>query len=140
MFYTSYFGKLKKINELQNYIPISICGKAPDWYNGLQYKKVAPKYKFFMEWKENHDNEFYKEHYKKEVLDTLDWEEVTNDILNLLPKNIQELVKMVNCPLWENPFVHIVFLCYEKPNDFCHRHLYAKWLNENNIKCTELEI
>lgn len=22
------------------------CGKAPDWYKGLQYKKLAPKYDF----------------------------------------------------------------------------------------------
>ena len=51
MIYTSYFAKLKSLPE--NIIPISICGKAPDWYKGLQYKKLAPKYDFFMEWKKN---------------------------------------------------------------------------------------
>lgn len=55
MIYTSYFAKLKSLPE--NIIPISICGKAPDWYKGLQYKKLAPKYDFFMEWKKNHDSE-----------------------------------------------------------------------------------
>ena len=58
MLYTSYFAKLKSLPE--NIIPISICGKAPDWYKGLQYKKLAPKYDFFMEWKKNHDNDYYK--------------------------------------------------------------------------------
>lgn len=45
MIYTSYFAKLKEL-EKHNIIPISICGKAPDWYKGLQYKKLAPKYGF----------------------------------------------------------------------------------------------
>ena len=51
MIYTSYFAKLKSLPD--NIIPISICGKAPKGYNGLQYKKLAPKYDFFMKWKEN---------------------------------------------------------------------------------------
>lgn len=51
-----------------NVVPISICGKAPDWYTGLQYKKLAPKYQFFMEWKRTHDNAYYVEHFEQEVL------------------------------------------------------------------------
>ena len=32
-----------------------------------------------------------------------------------------------------------VLLCYEKPGQFCHRHLVAKWLMDNlNIKILEL--
>ena len=40
--YTSYFAKLKFFPK--DLIPISICAKAPSWYDGLQYKKVAPTY------------------------------------------------------------------------------------------------
>lgn len=29
--------------------------------------------------------------------------------------------------------VNIVLLCYEKPEDFCHRHLVADWLNSSKI-------
>ena len=29
--------------------------------------------------------------------------------------------------------------CYEKPSDFCHRHLVADWLNKNGVECKELE-
>lgn len=25
----------------------------------------------------------------------------------------------------------IFFLCWEKPNEFCHRHIFAKYLNDN---------
>ena len=24
----------------------------------------------------------------------------------------------------------VVFLCYEKPGEFCHRHIFAQWLSE----------
>ena len=38
MIYTSYFAKLKSLPE--NIIPISICGKAPDWYRCYLYMIV----------------------------------------------------------------------------------------------------
>lgn len=119
--YTSYFAKMKKIPE--NIVRISICGKVPEWYDGIQYKKVAPKYKFFMEWKENKDNNFYIEHFNSEVLDTLSAQSVYEDLERLSNGN--------DC----------VLLCYEKPLDFCHRHLVADWLSEKlNIEVVELEV
>lgn len=128
MIYTSYFAKLKDL-EKNNIIPISICGKAPDWYTGLQYKKVAPKWSFFKQWKENHDNDFYIEHFNKEVLNPLRQQDVLNDLFLLLPKETQQLLSNFNCPWYINPDVHIALICYEKPGDFCHRHLVADWLN-----------
>ena len=47
--YTGYFGKIKTYKKA-GLIPVSICGKAPDWYTGHQYKKLAPKLGFFVEW------------------------------------------------------------------------------------------
>ena len=120
MIYTSYFAKLKKLPE--NVIPISICGKAPAWYTGLQYKKLAPKYGFFMEWKQNHDNDYYIEHFQKEVLNCLKIDDVINEISNLAKYDQSR---------------HICLICYENPSDFCHRHLVAKWLTENGFPCEE---
>ena len=117
MIYTSYFAKLKSLPD--NIVPISICAKAPDWYKGLQYKKLAPKYDFFMKWKENHDNDYYIEHFQKEVLDYIK--------------------SKMNAPVWVNKDWHIALICYEKPSDFCHRHLVADWLNKNGIECKEYE-
>lgn len=54
--YTSYYAKSKKIPE--DIVRISIAGKAPEYYTGIQYKVLAPKYGFFMEWKKNHNNDF----------------------------------------------------------------------------------
>ena len=123
MIYTSYFAKIKEL-ENNNIIPISICGKAPDWYKGLQYKKLAPKYGFFMEWKRNHDNDYYIEHFQTEVLDQLYATDVVLDFSRLL----------YGFNVGEND---IALICYEKPSDFCHRHLVAEWLNQNGYKCEE---
>lgn len=122
MIYTSYFAKIKQL-EKNNIIPISICGKAPDWYKGLQYKKLTPKYGFFMEWKKSQDNDYYIEHFQKEVLDHLIACEVMEDLFALKP--LQDKRK------------DIALICYEKPSDFCHRHLVADWLNGNGFKCEE---
>ena len=120
--YTSYFAKLRSLPD--NIIPISICGKAPEWYKGLQYKKVAPKYDFFMKWKQNHDNDYYIKCFNEQVLSTLNATSVVEDLMRLA--NVTDL---------ENN--DIALICYEKPMDFCHRHLVAEWLKENGITCEE---
>ena len=117
MIYTSYFAKLKSLpNEI---FPISICGKAPDWYTGAQYKKLAPKYDFFMKWKETQDDDCYIDCFKKQVLNNLNADEV-----------LEELYKLSNNK-------DIVLLCYETPDKFCHRHLVADWFNKHGYKCEE---
>ena len=121
--YTSYFAKLKKLPD--NIIPISICSKVPNWYTGFQYKKLAPKYDFFMQWKATHDNDYYIKCYKEQVTDVLDANTVINDLHNLID-NVDDK--------------DIALLCYEKPTDFCHRHLVAKWLTKNGFLCKELEL
>ena len=69
MIYTTYFAKLKSLPK--DIVPISICGKTPIWYCGIQYKKLAPKYDFFMQWKENHDNDYYISCFNNQVLSEL---------------------------------------------------------------------
>ena len=122
MIYTTYFGKLKKLPK--HIHPISICGKAPDWWTGKQYKKLAPKYDFFMKWKETHDNDYYIKHYENEVLKSLNAVEVVANLKHLCEEST-----------YSN--VDIALVCYEKPEDFCHRHLVSKWLNNNGFECKE---
>jgi len=117
--YTSYYANLKNIPK--DIIPISIAGKCPDFYKGLEYKKLAPKYWFFKQWKINHDNDFYIENFNKEVLNSLTSKEVINDLMFLSEGK------------------DVVLLCYEKPGDFCHRHLVANWLNDNGVDCKEYQ-
>jgi uncharacterized protein (DUF488 family) len=127
LIYTSYFAKLKSLPN--NIIPISICGKAPDWYKGLQYKKLAPKYGFFMEWKQNHDNDHYIKCFKEQVTDTLDVDIVVGELTNKALSSVSGDISNKD----------ICLICYEKPSDFCHRHLVADWLNKHGYECKEYE-
>ena len=131
MIYTSYFAKLKQLPK--NITPISICGKAPDWYKGLQYKILAPKYDFFMEWKKNHDNDYYIKCYNEQVLDKLNAQEV----IDSLTKLVRDPYRNPRLLSYENQELEIALICYEKPSDFCHRHLVAKWLTDNGFPCEE---
>jgi len=100
---TSYFSK-----SGQDPNAVSIAGKAPNWYKGREYKKLAPKYWFFKKYKQDSDETFYTEQYRKEVLGALDPKEVFKE-------------------LGEDA----VLLCWEKPKWFCHRHIVARWLEES---------
>lgn len=113
---TSYFAKSSRHSNA-----VSIAARAPDWYNGRQYKILAPKWNFFKKYKDEndekyHDQVFYIEQYYREVLDKLNPHQVLRD-------------------LGENA----VLLCWEKSGDFCHRHLVADWLREKlGVQITEL--
>jgi uncharacterized protein (DUF488 family) len=111
--YTSYFANLKKLPD--NVCPISICAKAPSWYTGIQYKALAPKYGFFMKYKETHDEAYYIEHFNSEVLDKLRPNDVVATLRSLAGDKIP------------------CMMCFEKPGDFCHRHLVADWLNNSGL-------
>ena len=109
--YTSYFAKIK--NLPQDIIPISIALKAPTGVKILEYKKLAPKWQFLQKWKENHDNNFYIQHFYNEVLNQLTQEQVLAELSTLSQGH------------------DIALICYEKPDSFCHRHLVAKWLRDD---------
>lgn len=120
LIYTSYFSAIKQLED-NGIVPISICGKAPDWYTGLQYKKLAPKYSFFKEWKENHNNAYYTECYYEQVLKNLSVLGVLEDLKKLVGEEVKD----------------IALICYERPSDFCHRHLVSAWLKVHEVPCEE---
>lgn len=115
--YTTYFAKVNSLPE--GIVPISICGKAPDAWAGLQYRKLAPRWWFFSKWKENHDNAFYIENFDKEVLG---------------PKDPNETWDALSALSGGRPFA---LVCYEKPGDFCHRHLVSEWLRKAGYDISE---
>ena len=123
MIYTSYFARLKKLPN--NMIPISICAKTPSWYNGLEYKKLAPSYSILMEYKSYQNEELYIKRFKEEVLNKLCTSEVLEDLFALKPL--------------EDKSKNLCLVCYEKSSDFCHRHLVAEWLKENGYDVEEVE-
>lgn len=73
-----------------------------------------PPAHLLLKYKEDHDENAYEKNYRKEVLDKLDPAAVA-----------KELDGKVLC-------------CYEKSDNFCHRHLVAAWLRENGFECREI--
>jgi len=110
--YTSHFNS----GEWETEYAVAISGKSPPWYNGAEFKELAPKFWFFEKYKRDGDEGFYREQYQQEVLSHLDPEEVYNR-------------------LGQNS----VLLCWEKPGEFCHRRIVADWLtNALDIEVIEI--
>lgn len=110
MIYTGYFAKVKQY-ENAGLTTVSISGKAPDFYKGPEYKALAPRWQMFNDW-------------KKGKIDNFGYTELFNQHLETLDK---ESVRRALESFGEN----VILLCYEKPGDFCHRHLVADWLENN---------
>ena len=87
-----------------------------------------------MEWKKNHDNDYYIKCFNEQVLSKLNQIEIITDLHMMLPREVREKMQhsVHNSPDW-----HIALICYEKPTDFCHRHLVAQWLSKIGIECKE---
>lgn len=117
MIYTTYFAKLRSLPE--TITPVAICGKEPEWYTGLCYKKLAPKWDFFVKWKETRDNHYYVRCFHEQVLSKLNVAQVLSDLHRMAGDG------------------DIALVCYEKPEDFCHRHLVANWFRENGVQIKE---
>lgn len=119
MIYTSYFPKVNKLVE-NGLIPIAICGGIPEGYIWRWYRKLAPSWSIYSEYKEFGDIEKYTKRYNEEILSKLNPEQVFQDLYNLADES-----------------VNFAMLCYEKPTDFCHRHLVADWFTKYGFTCKE---
>lgn len=114
--YTSYFANLKNVSN-----PLSISGKAPEFYKGPQFKVLAPKYGFFMDYKNGKiDEAGYVENFYELVLKPLDPAELYAKLTTTYGDDV-------------------TLLCYERPGDFCHRRIVADWFEQNlGIEVPEL--
>jgi uncharacterized protein (DUF488 family) len=108
MIYTSCYKK-----NQNNPLAVSIAGRPIEGYQGKEYRALAPKLWFFKKYKEDGDQEFYVEHFYKEVLDVLDPIKVAEELDGM------------------------VLLCYEETG-FCHRHVVAQWLRHAGIEVEEI--
>lgn len=119
--YTGYFAKYKDYKNA-GYIPVSIAGITPEFFEGEKWVDFAPRREFFSRWKKG---ELTNQEYMREYL----------KYLNTIPKeDIEELMSITR----EGKFV---MCCYEKTGDFCHRHYLAAFLRKAyNFKVEELII
>lgn len=141
---TSYFAKYKGKNG------ISISGQCPDWFEGREYKKLAPKYWFFKRYKDKINNIELYNMIKADYYDSSFIKDMENIKMNMIKyaeneyiENYQkEVLDKLNAKtVYEELGEDAVLLCWENTEKFCHRHLVAKWLeNELGVEITELEI
>lgn len=115
--YTGYYAKLKDYNGYKAY---SISNSKPKGINIDIIKEFIPSWDIVKGYKDGSLTvDEYTILYRSE-LDSLDKERLKCIINTLLECNS-------------------VLLCYEKSDNFCHRHILGKWLEEHtNIKVHEL--
>lgn len=113
MIYTSYYANHR--NYPVGYYPVCISRYPPKGFRGSRILELAPSADLLMDYKGGQCNdEQYIERFNLQ-LERLDVHEIAADV--------------EKC----------VMLCYEKPGDFCHRHLVAKWLKEAGYQVEELK-
>lgn len=116
--YTSYFANVKNLPD--NLYPIAISLYPPRGWSYPVYKRLAPTAGILRAYKETQDEVDYIVNFDEIILSRLNAESVMREIMRL-------------CPEGKMPCL----VCYEKPTDFCHRHLVAKWLKDNGHKVRE---
>lgn len=110
MLYTSYFTNIRNIDKIHFPIRhIAICQYPPKWYTGYVYPNLAPTKELLFAYRENRINE---EEYKK-----IYWKET----LSLFTPDF------IYAHLDQEPIN--VLHCHEPRDKFCHRHLFAEWIN-----------
>ncbi len=116
--YTSYFGNSRKLAEEGVKIICVAIGK-PRFMNVPQMLNVCPT-RYMVSGPCSH-NEYLKLY--DEILARQDANNVLEQIRSL------------------GGGQDVALCCYEKPGDFCHRHILAKWLTENTgVEITEFGV
>lgn len=115
MIYTSYFGNIKNLPDGYKLICISrIC---PKGMKIKMYGKLAPSQSLLTDYKSGLLSwEEYTNRYKEETLSLLSPQKVVEELGN-----------------------NVILLCYEKPEDNCHRHIIRDWLNSAGFEICEYE-
>lgn len=99
--------------------PIGITRFPPKTWYGVNWSALAPSEELLRSYQNKQIDEYiFKLRYIKELEDKL-----------LTPEAVRrELEKISDTVLGGGD---IVLCCYEKPEDFCHRHILAEWLGDD---------
>lgn len=113
--YTSYYGNIKKVisSDLR---PLGITLFPPRWLTQVaNYELLAPTKQIF------YGNPDRYEYLFKNHLKMIPAKKVIQDLKEWSAKK------------------PVCLLCYEKPGEFCHRHLVAEWLREYGVEVEEFD-
>lgn len=104
--YTSYFARASALQKA-GIVPIGIALSPPKYFWGGSIAYIAPK-----GWMLKLPPEEYSRKYHAEVLAHINPKAFLRELENL------------------GHGKDVALLCYERPDDFCHRQLVAKWLKK----------
>lgn len=107
--YTSYFANSKKLQQAGITV-IGIALYPPRWFYGISLKQVSPT-KSILFAKDQTEEEYIRR-YKSEVL---------------VHQDMHQFLRAVEAV---SNGKDVALCCYEKPDDFCHRHILAEWIKE----------
>lgn len=117
--FTSYFAIASKLPK--DMVQVSISLFPPKHFAGKEYKKIAPTQKILFDWKRLSNKERYIKEYQRDVLSKLNEVEIYRELERL------------------GQGKDVVLLCYEKSDDFCHRHLFAEWMSKKGYEVIEID-
>lgn len=116
--YTSYFANGAKLKKAGIQM-IGIALFPPKWFGGSSIPYVAPTWSILHNSK---GSEEYTLRFKSEVL---------------AKRDPQTFLKMIEAM---SQGKDVALCCFEKPGDFCHRHIVAEWMKETlGIEVSEYE-
>ena len=115
---------MKKLDD-HKVVTVGISRWPASWHSGFNLKYVAPsedllrRYKSGVTDKEGYIREF------KQMLETRDRERFVY--------NLKKIVEMYD------GYESVALVCFERPGQFCHRHLVAEWLEEGGYMVEEFD-
>lgn len=112
--YTSYFANSRALGK-ENIMPISIARYSPKWFYGPRYTDVAPT-GYMLSSVCSHEEYLRK------------YDEI---LKKLNPQNVIAAIERIA------QGKDVALCCYEKPGEFCHRHLLSEWLRKNGYDVNE---
>ena len=104
--YTSYFANYR--NFTKNQLPIGITRFPPKSWKGINLSELAPSETLLKAFKNHSIDEYMFKIKYQEELDGINVREKLETIAN---------------------GKDVILCCYEKPNDFCHRHILNDMIN-----------
>lgn len=108
--YTSYFANWR--NFPTDALAFGITRFKPSYWDKVNIENLAPSESLLRQYRNKQIDEYmFRRKYFQEIEDRGYTPKFVRDSLNEVAKGRD-----------------IILCCYEKPDDFCHRHLLAEWL------------
>lgn len=133
-FYTSYYANIKNIPKKCMIVPISLV--IPEFIREMsdvtivKDNFIAPDGELLSDIKEGRiGEEEYKTRYVKKICDYI------NGCARF--KDLKDWAEAIN-QYYGTEYDSICFVCYERPDEFCHRQIFSKMLNMYGVHCEEL--